>query len=756
MYLLTDCRYGTVTLRKHWMVSLMFLLWPLTGHAATISGYVRDAAEGEALPAVVITLEDTGLGTLSDDDGWYLIRNVPPGTQVLLFSRIGFQSRRDTLSIAAGQDVTLDAELSSESIRIDTETVVRGRAPDTERTPPSAPLQIQLDQIRQVPAAGEPDLLRSLQLLPGIQSASDISSGLYIRGGGPDQNLILLDHMPVYNPSHAFGFFSTFNPDAVQEASLYKGAYPAPYNANLGAVLTVTNRGGNLEEFSGRGGISLISARMMASGPAANGSWMLAGRRTYLDPVLAGLRRAGVDVPDYYFADLNARLEQQVGNRNNLTVSAFLSQDDLRFESDRETFFDLGWGNRALSVRWNRVLRPALLGRVLAGYSAYHSTTEASIFDTPVLLSNSIRDFTLRLDADYFASPRHTWTLGAGITGYRIDFDQVFNQETLAALDETPVMATAYVEDEWQLDALTTVRLGVRTNYYSTGDDVAVMPRLGFSRKLRANLRLTASTGTYRQYLQLISTEGFSGGDYWVPLDRSVSPGRATQGVVGLEWEPSTRYRATVETYYAALADLVLLDNNVAVDSRDTSAEALFRTGGTGYATGVEVFAERRTGRLTGFAGYTLGWTRRRFAGLNQGRSFPPKYDRRHDASVVLTYARQRYTWGATFVYGTGQAFTPAVARYTLRAPATGIIEDYVLPADRNSARLLPYHRLDVGVRRAVTLLGAPAEIYLQIFNLYSRRNEWFVQYDTSDPATSPEIVRMLPVVPTFGVDFAF
>ena len=247
-----------------------------------------------------------------------------------------------------------------------------------------------------------------------------------------------------------------------------------------------------------------------------------------------------------------------------------------------------------------------------------------------------------------------------------------------------------------------------------------------------------------------------SGGDFWVPLDESVPPSQSWQLVAGLEWEPSKCYRMSTEAYYTDLDNLVVLDNDSVADSDQTRSKNVFKTRGLGYATGLEVFLEKRTGKLRGWLGYTLGWTRRTFPEINQGRAFPPKYDRRHDASLTATYGLGKWIASASFVYGTGQAFTPAAARYQLRDPATGIFEDRALPAPRNSGRLLPYHRLDTGVRRSLSLWGNDAEFYLQIFNAYSRRNEWFVQYDTEDPATEPEVVKMLPIVPTFGLNFSF
>jgi hypothetical protein len=736
-------------------VALLLLLFPPDGRSATLSGVVVDRQDRQPLHYTTVAIRGLSLGALSNESGYYAIRDIPPGTYVVAFSHVGYAIRQDTLTFAGSEQVRLDAALASESIVFE-ETVVTASPRQEERAVQSGFLEIPIGNIQRLPAAGEPDLLRSLQLLPGVQTASDISSGLYIRGGGPDQNLILLDQVPLYNPSHAFGFFSTFNPDAVKEVSLYKGAYPASYGGNLGAVLDVSNREGNRQQFGGRGGLSLISGRLLLEGPAGNGSWMLSGRRTYLEPVLSVVRAAGADLPGYYFYDTNGTFTQQLSERDAFTFSAFWSQDHLSYDSDRETFLDLRWGNRAFAGRLDRLFSSVLFGRLLVSGSQYESTSSASFFDTPVLLANGVRDLTLRANLDYTAGRGHLLSGGAVLTRYWFDYRQTFNQQQQIGLDQTPFISALYLQDEWQLDPLTSLRLGARASYFSQGNHWSVMPRFSLSRALQPGLRLKLGGGSYRQYLQLVTTEGFSGGDFWVPLDRTVGPSRSRQGVFGLDWEPGPRYKFTAEGYYSHLANLVVLDNNVAGDSDGSRSEDLFKTGGTGYAAGAEFFLEKRTGKVRGWIGYALGRTRRRFPELNGGRPFPPKYDRRHDLSLVLSYQRRAWNWGASFVYGTGQAFTPAAARYSLRVPATGDIEDYVLPADRNSARLLPYHRLDLSARRRLKLWGSQAEAYAQIFNVYSRRNEWFVQYNTDDPDTRPEIVRMLPIIPTFGIDFSF
>ena len=741
------------------MLAAVWLLAAGAAQAATLSGFVTDADNGEALILAAVVVEGLQLGAASNNSGYYAVKQVPAGMHVVSTSHIGYQTRWDTLRFGADEAVRLDVALVPKPVVIGEEVLVEAERPEElEQATQSSFIALQVEPLQQMPAIGEADLLRSLQLLPGIQSASDISSGLYVRGGGPDQTAILLDHIPLYNPSHLFGFFSTFNPDAIKDVQLYKGAYPAAYGRTLGAVLDVSNREGNRQRFSGRGGISLIASRFLAEGPVGQGSWMMAGRRTYLEPVLSAIRSRGVDIPlNYYFYDFNGKVNQRWGD-DTFTVSTYWGLDDLRvdIEDENESFVDLRWGNRALTARWTRVFSPTLFGHFMAAGSSYENTLLFSFFATPFGVANSIRDWSLKGDVDYFANRNHTLTLGFLATLFEFDYSESFNQQDQSDLYQRSVLASTYVQDEWQAGPTTRLRLGGRGTYFSVGDRLHFTPRMSLSCALSDKIRVKAAAGMYRQYLQLITTEAFSGGDFWVPLDSSVEPGRSYQGVVGTEWNPSRRYQLSVEAYYTDLANLVVLDNAVAVDSEDTRSDDIFKSGGSGWASGVEVFLQRRTGALTGWVGYTLGWTRRTFPELNGGRAFPPKYDRRHDLSFVVSYQAGKWRLGSNLVYATGQAFTPASARYSLREPTTGLVKDYVLPAERNSARLLPYHRLDASASREFGLWGLDVEFYLQIFNLYSRRNEWFVQYNPNNPATYPEVTKQLPIVPTLGFNFSF
>ena len=708
-----------------------WLLLAGTAQAATLSGFVTDADSGEALTRVAIVVERLQLAAVSNNSGYYAVVQVSAGTHVVSASHTGYQTWRDTLHFGADAAVRLDLALVPKPVDLGEQVSV-----EDER------ISLRPQPVQQLPALGEADLLRGLQLLPGIQAVSDISSGLYVRGGGPDQTAILLDQIPLYDPSHLFGLFSTFNPDAIKEVNLYKGAYPAPYGRTLGAVLDVSNREGNRKRTSGRGGVSLISGRLLTEGPVGQGSWMLAGRRTYLDGVFSALRARGEDIPlNYYFYDLNGNINQRRGD-DAYAASTYLGQDDLRIEleDDEESFFDMRWGNRVLTAHWTRAFSPALFGHLMAASSSYESIVALRFLDAPVRIANSIRDLSLKGDMDYFANRHHTLSLGLLATLFEFHFARSFNERTQLDLRQEPVLLEGYVQDEWRPGPTTRVRLGGRGTYFSTGDRWHFTPRLALSQALSDKIRVKAAAGVYRQHLQLITTEAFSGGDFWVPLDDTVEPGRSYQAVTGVEWTPSPRYQIAVEAYYTDLANLVTVDTELPDDNDATHSEAVFKSGGTGWARGLEVFLQRRTGALTGWIGYALGWTRRTFPELNDGRSFPPKHDRRHDLSFVASYKIGAWRLGANLAYATGQAFTPVSES----------------PVQRNSARLQPYHRLDVSASRSFGLRGTDSEFYVQIFNVYSRRNEWFVQLDSVDPEVDPRKIKQLPIIPTLGFNFNF
>lgn len=741
--------------------TLLLFLVAITppARAAVIEGRVTDASTGTPIQYVSVSAGGAGrpTGTLTTAAGEYRLLDLAPGRYRLRFSYVGYTPVEEAVTL--GEDATrrLDIRLTSGAIVLDEVTVVADPFRQ-ERRVQAGFVGLEAKTLAGLPALGESDIVRGLQLLPGVQAASDVSSGLYVRGGGPDQTLILLDRLPLYNPTHAFGLFSTFNADAIDAVSLYKGAYPARYGGRLGAVLDVRQRDGGAERVRGRASMSTIAGGLTLEGPLERGSWMLAARRTYLDPLLAALSTPENPLPAYYFYDVNGRVRLHGDRNGGLEASVYMSRDALRLDLDAGSAFDLEWGNTAAALAYRHTLGTSATGSVSLSVSDYRSTSELSIFTTPIVFDNRVRDTTIRAELAAGAGDRHTLTGGIEGTRYEIGYVQRFNRDRGVEIDQRPWSGAAFLQDEWTPREGTDVRLGLRARAFELGQRTFLEPRLAAAQDVGSGVVVKAGAGITNQVLQLVASEGFSGSDFYLPIDATAPPGRSIQSILGVEWSPSRRYRTSIEGYYTHLDDVVVFDNESTSDPSATTSQDLFVTGGEGYAAGVELFMERRIGALTGWFGYTLGWTRRRFDEINEGKTFPPKYDRRHDLSLVLSLARGTWSYGASFVYATGQAFTPAAARYGVRDPATGQLPEggQYLPAARNSARLLPYHRLDVSVEKRFALLGRPATWFVQVFNLYSRRNDWFVELDPDDPSGAPSVVRQLPIVPSAGLRVEF
>lgn len=726
--------------------------------AGVLRGQVVDDETGRALPFAVLRLEGPGAARdlLAGTTGRFEVRDLEPGPWTLAVSYLGYVDLQRTVEIQPGVEVDVELRLIVEAIELETIDVVGDRNQLAEELQTGL-VEIDAETLARIPAFGEADPIRALQLLPGVQAASDLSSGLYVRGGGPDQTLILFDGVPVYNPTHAFGLFSSFHPDLIEDVTLYKGAYPAQYGGRLGAVLDVRSLEGQRGRTRGRVGVSTIAARAFVEGSWGDTTWALGGRRTYLEPILSVLRNSDPAVPAYYFYDMNGKL--QIPSANGSTdLRFYFSRDQLDVNADEGTSIDLGWGNFVVSGTHRRLLGENAAATFSLWTSRYGSDTDLSVFTTPIEIGNGLRDVTAEATLSWALPPRHRFTAGITASRYRFEYDEAFNRDTTIDFEERAYDASVFLEDTWEATDATRVRMGARARYMSDGERVRVEPRLSIRHRVNDRWVAKLGSGLYHQVLQLVSTEGFSGTDFYLPIDETVSPSRSVQLVGGLEYTPRPAWRLTAEGYYTDLSDVVLLDNEIPPDREATTAQDVFVTGGTGWASGLELFVERRLGDLTGWLGYTLGFTRRTFDEVNLGEAFPPKYDRRHDVNVVGRWQRGKWEYGLTFNYGTGQAFTPAAGRFGVRNPATGqpLNLGELLPADRNSARLLPYHRMDLSATRTLSLFGQPARLSFTAFNVYSRRNDWFVTFDPEDPAAEPNIVQQLPIIPSIGLEVDF
>jgi hypothetical protein len=741
-------------------VGLLLCLSVISGaaQAAVIRGTVTESGGTLTVPEVSVTCDGEGVSrdVLSDYDGRYVITDLPAGTYQLVFTAFGYKKLTREVTLDGDEEREFDVALDLDAVRIE-DVLVVGNTADIEKDIQTGYVNLDAKTLDAIPGIIEPDPLRALQILPGVAAASDISSGLYIRGGGPDQTLVLMDGVTVYNPTHAFGFFSTFSNDVVEDVALYKGAYPAEYGGRLGAVLDVSTREPVAEGIKGKVGISLISARIYLEGSLGPDHWFVSGRRSFLEPILSAIRTEQDPIPEYYFYDLNATYAtRRLGGLT--TLQLYHGRDDVRTDAGANTNFVLGWGNTVAMLRHERYLTDELEARLTLSNSRYDSQTDAEILATSIGVDNELDDVTLAGVLDWQASQKHRLNFGLGYSWYDFTYQQGFNLTNTIDYASRPSEFATFVEDRWFADDKTTLRTGLRYRYIDDGGRSLLEPRISFSRQVRPDLRLKIGGGVYNQYLQLVSTEGFSAGDFYLPIDESADIGRSLQIVLGGDWEIDPRNSLNLEVYATDLKDLVEFDSKVPADQATLTADQLFVTGGKGYARGVEVFYQHRRDKWSGWLGYTLGYTNRNFAELNGGEDYPPKYDRRHDINALGTYRAGKWSLSAAFRYATGQAFTPASSRYRLNDPATGNEPDapQVLSASRNSGRLLAYHRLDVSARRPFGLFGLPAEFVIEIFNLYSRRNEWFVTYDTEEEITEATVVRMLPLIPSVGVNFEF
>ncbi len=734
--------------------------------AASIRGAVTDAQTGEVLVGANVVLENAPGGVATDGEGAYRLGGLAPGAYTVAASYLGYERARRAVTLQAGEVRRLDLALAPTDLDAGEVFV------EDERTQAQdvGVVELSPEEIMELPTVLEPDVFRALQLLPGIKAASDFSSGLYIRGGSPAQTLIRLDRATVYNPSHVFGFFSTFNADAIGDVRVYKGGYPAEYGGRLGSVVDIYSKDGNPDAVESSVSAGLLASRASAGGPYAKGTWMLAARRSTLEPLFYALRESGVDdIPESFaFYDLNGRITFDASPRDRLALSGYAGRDRLDYIFLGEARFDVAYGNRTLTAEWLRTFSDDLFTSLSATASRYESTPTATISGTDFEQTNNVWDYALEADAEWDAGAGHTLGLGARAGSFTFRLQNRFDgEETFAPRVSTPY-ASAYVQDTYAPASDWEITGGLRASYYEQGRFFRLHPRLSVEHRPSENVRLQATYGRYAQYLTLVSSELFSAFDIWLTANDGVPPSYGDQFVLGLKTElPQVELplglgavpagiRVDVEAYYRTMRQLFEVNPQLPDFAGLDYAEA-FRFG-EGYAYGAEFFLRKENASeddpWSGFVSYALSQTRRRFEDFEDFRYFPPKYDRRHDLSLVLSYDFAP-TWRATgvFTYGTGQATTKVLGLFKLQdEPLTGRTQTGFVTCF-NCARLPAYHRLDLGVRKKGRFFGwADYELQLQLVNAYGRRNIWFYFYEPRDDNTIernevPQIPIPLPNV---------
>jgi len=777
---------------RSYKLSILFLLFGALPQAAraqilhTLSGVVR-GSDGIALPGASVAVPALGLGTATEANGKFSLK-LPEGPQQVVVSFVGYTSQ--TLSINIQRNQLHNFTLPASTAELD-EVVVRGQQTLKEKLQ-STQMGVEHLSIREaklLPALfGEVDILKTLQLKPGVQSGGEGSSGLFVRGGSADQNLVLVDNVLVYNPNHLFGLFSVFNSDAVQSVDLYKAGFPAQFGGRLSSVVDVKLREGDREKYVLTGGIGLISSRLSFEGPIqkGKGSFIVSGRRTYFDVFTRALNRANEGqedwrpIPDYYFYDFNAKANYTLGEKDQLYFTGYLGRDIFGFTSPNGFQASFTWGNTLGALRWQHVFSPKLTMNTTASASSYKYNLGNSIDQFSFDLGSTILDYNLRTDFDYLASDRHTLKFGASLTHHqfgvgRLQRSSQDNSVNFGAdVNYTGQEAAVYATDNIKVTDKLQAELGLRATGFQSSPNRfgGLEPRASARYSLSDNISLKGSYALMYQYVHLVSNSGASlPTDIWYPSRLSVKPERSQQVSTGASFLLGDgKFLLTDEVYYKWASNQIDFKDGAQIfANNDLDSQFLF---GRGWAYGNELYLEKKTGKTTGWIGYTLAWTKRNFppqlgtTGINNGQDFYPNYDRRHNINVVVMHElNTRISLTASFVYTSGAPTTLPFGRFAIQDIYQGGIQAVPVYPDRNSYRMIPYHRLDLGLvyKLRPSRIGGQRDLTFSIYNAYNRRNAYFIYFEqTRNKATDKvtgyraQQVSLFPFIPSVTYNFKF
>lgn len=748
---------------------LLFISSNAFAQNITISGYVSEQKSGERLIGATVFIPEKNVGTATNAYGFYSI-TLPAGTFVLHSSYLGFQQFIDTINATA--NVSLNIEMARQSSSLN-EVVIKAQRNETHLETQMSSIDLPVETIKSLPAfLGEVDVMKAIQLLPGVQGGNEGSSGLYVRGGGPDQNLILLDGVPVYNASHLFGFFSVFNADAIRSVEVVKGGFPARYGGRLSSVIDIHMKEGDKNKFHGEGGIGIVASRLTLEGPIKKGksSFMVAGRRTYIDALARPFMKQ--QIVGYYFYDLNGKVNFKLGEKDHLYISGYFGND--KFSSKEEYSFSsfkasLNWGNATAVARWNHQFSPRLFGNLTTHYSRYqfgvgvedgsNFNGEEEIFK--LKYTSGIEDVALRYDFDYRPHPNHNIRAGLGGVAhtYKPGAQQI-KQTGSEASDTTigikPIYAQeydAYIEDDMRITNRLKANVGVHFTGFAVRDQffTSIQPRVALRYLISDDLSFKASYAQMNQFIHLLTNSSVGlPTDLWVPATDVVPPMKSHQAAAGFAYTHRKGYEFTVEGYYKTMDNVIEYKEGASFLNTTTSWEDKIESG-KGYSYGAEFFIQKKQDRFTGMLGYTVSWTNRQFENLNNGEMFPYRYDRRHDFKVAGVYKiTERIEFSAEWLYGTGNAITLPIAVY--EGP-DGPVTVY---GERNGFRMPAYHRGDVSIKFSKQMKRHERAWVIGVYNVYNRKNPFFIYKDTFAYQTKFKQISLFPIIPSISYQFKF
>jgi hypothetical protein len=762
----------------------------------TLSGNIKDASNGEDLIGVTIFVKELpGVGTVTNVYGFYSL-TLPKGNYTIQYSYVGYKTIEFKADLT--KNIKNNIQISSGSTDLNVVEISAEREDENVRSTEMSVAKINMKEIENIPVLfGERDILKTIQLLPGVKSGGEGNAGFFVRGGSSDQNLILLDEAPVYNASHLLGFFSVFNSDAIKDLKLYKGGMPAEYGGRLSSVMDIKMKEGNAKKFAATGGIGLIASKLTIEAPIVKdkGSFIISGRRTYADVFLKLSSDPDQKNTTLYFYDLNLKANYQFNEKNRLFVSGYFGRDNFGF-ADR---FSFNWGNSTATVRWNHLYNDKLFSNTSFIYSNYNYKID--IKAAGFSINSQIQDFTLKQDVDFFWNENNKLKFGGSAIHHTFDPGEI--SSTGESIGNTKienrysVESALYISNEQKFNELWSATYGIRysnftqigpgeiytyndkgevtdTTKYTGNNAVAsyngIEPRLAINYILNESSSIKTSYNRMYQYLHLLSnSSGNNPTDTWLPSSNNIKPEIADQVALGFFKNlKNNTYEFSIETYYKAMQNTIDYRTGAEITLNPTvEGELLY---GKGRAYGLEVFLKRKKGLLTGWISYTLARTEVQFEKINQGAWYPAKQDRTHDLSIVAMYdLSERVKLSSTFVFYTGNAVTFPTGKYVIDGQTINLY------SARNGSRMPNYHRLDLGL----TLEGKNYRMVtnpetgnkekkdrkfqsswnFSIYNVYARENAYsFTFREKEDNPNQTEIVRLslFKIIPSISYNFNF
>jgi outer membrane receptor for ferrienterochelin and colicin len=767
---------------KWWLLLLLILPCSLLAQRFTLSGFVTDKASGERLKGVSVLLPGKNLGSTSNSYGFFSI-TLPVDSIDVLVSFSGYQPYESRLYLSQNTELSIALEPVSKT----QETVVlkaTRRTAIQNRTQMSS-IDVPIETIKSLPRfLGEADVLKAIQLLPGVQSGNEGQSGIYVRGGGPDQNLILLDGVPVYNVSHLFGFFSVFNADAVKSVELIKGGFPARYGGRLSSVLDIQMKEGNKNQLRGEGGIGFVASRLTLEGPFKKGkqsSFMISGRRTYIDLLAKPIIKAQADGTNlgYFFYDLNAKVNLKLSDKDHLYISGYFGRDKF-YARDKDRDYSLNnslfWGNATAVARWNHLFSNKVFGNLTAYLSKYDFEVESQERSRTnnndffrLRYFSGIRDYCVKYDFDIIPNPNHFIKVGTGVVFHQYKPGAIQSKVGAGtgggtAIDTlvkdrfvNSVETDTYIEDDIRITSRLKTNVGLHFATFTVDGKtfVSLQPRIAVRYLLSDDLSLKASYAQMNQYIHLLTNSGLGlPTDLWVPVTRRVPPQLSNQIAAGAAYDLNGRYEFSLEGYYKTMDNVIEYAEGANYLDPTSNWQDKVQVGDA-RSYGAEFFIQRKKGRLTGLVGYTLSWTDRQFANINQGRRFPYRYDRRHDFKIAAVYQlTKKIELSADWVYGTGQAISLPAEKYI---DPTG--SEILVYKERNGYRMPANHRMDISISFNKQKKKWARSWIVSIYNLYNRLNPFYIYLGEKDsPPFDPVFKQasLFPIIPSVSYQFKF